>query len=97
MLAARGGFLVPASRRHGGVRFVELKSRVGQPCCLRNPWPEHEVTLHRDGKPAERLRGDLFRFPTRPGETLVLLPAEKSLPTTPYSVPEHPAPSDSSQ
>jgi hypothetical protein len=94
MLAARGGFLVTASRRNGRVRFVELKSRAGQPCRLRNPWPEHEVTLHRDGKPAERLMGDLFRFPTRRGETLVLLPAEKSLATIHHSVPERPAPSD---
>jgi hypothetical protein len=42
-------------------------------CRLRNPWGEGEVTLYRDGKKYENLRGSLLRFPTRKGERVVLV------------------------
>ena len=37
-LLARGGFLVTSSIRNGEVEFVEIESRLGEECRLRNPW-----------------------------------------------------------
>ena len=37
-LLARGGFLVTSSIRNGEVEFVEIESRLGEGCRLRNPW-----------------------------------------------------------
>jgi hypothetical protein len=77
-LLARGAFLVTASRRRGQVEFVELESRAGATCQLRNPWGEREVTLHRDGRPAEKMSGSLLRLETRAGERLVVVPSGRS-------------------
>ena len=38
-LLARGGFLVGSTIRDGQVGFIEIESRLGQTCRLRNPWP----------------------------------------------------------
>jgi hypothetical protein len=72
-LLARGAFLVTSSIRQGRIGFVELESKAGAECRLRNPWGEGEVTLYRDGKKSENLRGSLLRFPTRKGERVVLV------------------------
>ena len=37
-LLARGGFLVTSSIRKGEVELVEIESRLGEGCRLRNPW-----------------------------------------------------------
>jgi hypothetical protein len=37
-LLARGGFLVTAASDADGVAFVEIESRLGEVCRLRNPW-----------------------------------------------------------
>ena len=37
-LLARGGFLVTAAIRKGEVELVEIESRLGEECRLRNPW-----------------------------------------------------------
>jgi hypothetical protein len=72
-LLARGGFMVSSMMKSGQVPFVELQSRLGGECRLRNPWGEGEVTLHRDGRPAETLSGSLLRFNTRQGEVVVVV------------------------
>ncbi len=74
-LAARGGFLVTASQKQGKIGFVELLSQAGGECRLRNPWGEADVSLFRDGRPAEKLKGSLLVFPTRAGEHLIVVPA----------------------
>jgi hypothetical protein len=70
-LFARGGFVVSASMRQGRLEYVEIESRAGAECRLRNPFPG-EVALGRDGRKAETLRGELLQFQTRKGERLVL-------------------------
>lgn len=72
-LLARGAFLVTSSMRQGRIGFVELESQAGAECRLRNPWGDGEVTLYRDGKKSENLRGSLLRFPTRKGERIVVV------------------------
>jgi hypothetical protein len=76
-LLARGAFLVTSSFRNSQVEFVELESRAGAECLLRNPWGS-EVTLYRDGRKSEAMRGPMLRFRTRRGERIVLLPAGRS-------------------
>ena len=72
-LLARGAFLVTSSIERGRIGFVELESQAGVECRLRNPWGESEVTLFRDGKKSENLRGSLLRFSTRKGERVVVV------------------------
>jgi hypothetical protein len=73
-LLARGGFRVTSSMRNGAVEFVELESRAGAPCKLRNPFGGSAV-LYRDGKAAETLSGSLVEFGTRKGERIVVVAA----------------------
>ncbi len=71
LLLARGNFLVRSAIRGGRVTIVEIESKAGAECGLRNPWGDVAVVLKRDGK-SESLQGPLLRFPTRKGEKLVL-------------------------
>ncbi|SPE41719.1 conserved exported hypothetical protein [Candidatus Sulfopaludibacter sp. SbA3] len=66
-LLARGAFQVNASMQKGRVELVEIVSRAGGDCKLRNPFAG-EVTLYRNGVKAENLRGNLLHFATRKGE-----------------------------
>jgi hypothetical protein len=72
-LLARGGFLVTSSFRNGKAEFVELVSQAGAECRLRNPFGGDAV-VHRDGRAAETVRGELLRIATRPGERLLIVP-----------------------
>ncbi|PKO21552.1 MAG: hypothetical protein CVU38_14130 [Chloroflexi bacterium HGW-Chloroflexi-1] len=71
-LAARRGFLVTASQQKGVIKFVHIESKLGGTCRLRNPWPDAPVTIHRDGKAAEQLAGNILEFDTRKSERLCL-------------------------
>ena len=73
-LAARGAFVVSAAMQNGRVAFVEIESRAGAECRLRNPF-DGAVDIHRDGKKAETVSGTLLRLPTRNGEKLVVVAA----------------------
>ena len=77
-LLARGAFLVTSATRRGQVEFVELLSQAGGECRLRNPWGETEVTLYRNGKSAEDLKGSLLTFPTAKAERIVAVPKGSS-------------------
>jgi alpha-L-fucosidase 2 len=66
-LAARGGFLVSSAIQKGKVEFVELQSRRGETCRLRNPWGEACVVTQVDG-PSQVLEGELLRFDTVAGK-----------------------------
>ena len=72
-LLARGAFLVSSSMDKGRIEFVQIQSKVGGECRLRNPWPGKVVTLYRDGEKAEDLSGSLLRFPTVAGETITVV------------------------
>jgi len=73
-LLARGAFLVSSSIKKSQVEFVELESKAGAECRLRNPFAG-DVAVHRDGKRAETVRGSLLRLATNKGERLVLVAA----------------------
>jgi hypothetical protein len=74
-LSARGGFVVTSSWRQERVEFVELYSRAGRACQLRNPWGAGKVALYRNGRRAESVEGALLRFTTQKQETVIVVPA----------------------
>lgn len=71
-LLARGAFLVTSSMENGQIEFVQIRSKAGGECRLRNPWPDKAVTLYRNNRKAESLSGFLLRFPTGADETVTL-------------------------
>lgn len=75
-LLAKGGFLVSSATKNGSVRFVEIDSRFGGICRIRNPWPNDKVTLYRNGKEATDFSiaaKTLVSFNTRKGENIRLV------------------------
>ena len=78
-LLSAGAFVVSSAKRNGKVEFVELQSRAGASCKMRNPWGESKVTLYRNGVKAQDLAGPLLDFSTKRGETIVVAPTGVSL------------------
>jgi hypothetical protein len=77
-LAARGAFLISASRQNDEVEFVEILSQKGGRCILQNPWPETEATVYRNGKAAEGLSGKVLILSATAGELVALVPKGKA-------------------
>ena len=75
-LRAVGAFLVSSALKDGRVRHVTIVSEKGRDCTVQNPWPGKAVTLSRNGKKAETLKGNRFTFKTRRGERIALVPNE---------------------
>ena len=76
-LLTRGGFLVTVSYRAGVVEFVELQSRLGEPCRLRNPWDQPcllQPSGHSAAGLARTLEGALLTFDTAKSEAYRLVP-----------------------
>jgi hypothetical protein len=74
-LQAKGGFLVSASLKDGQLRFVEIESRLGGECRIRNPWPDSEVVVLADGREQGTTGEALIKFPTEKGKRYVLVAA----------------------
>jgi hypothetical protein len=72
-LLAHGGFIVSSSVRNHEVEFVEIRSQLGGPCRLKNPWPSGEVTTVRGGSKGQPMSGDVLSLETSKGETVRLL------------------------
>ena len=73
-LRARGGFVVTASRKSGRTESVELRSEAGSIARVRNPWGSAAVSLYRNGKRAQQLKGPLLVFESKLGEIITLRP-----------------------
>jgi len=76
-LLTRDGFLVTTSYRDGQVEFVELQSRFGEPCRMRNPWHGPCQLIESNGSadgPSRTLAGDLLTFETAKERSYRLLP-----------------------
>jgi len=78
-LLARGGFLVSSEIREGKVEFVEIESRRGETCRLRNPWGKPCVVSEVDGT-GRVLAGEILDFETKPGARYRVLPEGTSPP-----------------
>lgn len=72
-LLARGGFLVSSEIKEGKVAFVEIESRFGEECRVRNPWAGECLLTETDGA-SHPLSGELLRFPSKPGKRYRLTP-----------------------
>jgi len=73
-LRAVGAFLVSSVLKDGQVRSVTIESEKGRDCTVQNPWPGKSVTLYRNGKKPQTLKGDRFTFKTAEGERITLVP-----------------------
>ena len=78
-LAARRGFVVSSMMKDGKIRFVELLSKRGEPCKLRNPWGQAKVSLYANSgkeqwKKVKLLSGSLLQFNTSAGNVFMALP-----------------------
>jgi hypothetical protein len=54
--------------------FVEITSRLGEECRVRNPW-RGKVQVRREGEAARRLEGDILTFDTDAGTQYPVIPA----------------------
>jgi hypothetical protein len=70
-LLARGGFVVTSSIRGGEIQPVEIASRLGEECRIRNPWPTPCRATTVRGEPLPHgVSGDgVLQFPTERGGT----------------------------
>ncbi len=89
-LLARGGFLVTAALESGQVLFVEIESRLGETCRLRNPWNE-TVGVYEGARDRRQLGGAILEFSTVEGARYRLLPLSRP---TPDPVSIAPGPTD---
>ena len=76
-LLARGGFMVTSTIRKGEVAFVEVESRLGEICQIRNPWDMTCTVIGVDTETKE-ISGKILRFDTQPGGYYTILPKGKS-------------------
>ena len=73
-LRAQGGFSVSAELKQGEVTRVEIRSTVGGPCRVLNPWPGEKGECRKGNetlsvKPDER---GIITIETKPNDRLVL-------------------------
>jgi len=87
-LLARGGFLVTAAIRNGKVKFVEIESRLGEACQLRNPWGT-PCLVTKIGGSKQELDSDIFHFDTGRGKRYRVSPKDSQ--ATPRHISPEPA------
>lgn len=76
-LRAEGAFLVSARLQDGQVSFVHIKSNVGGPCSLMNPY-QGRIAIYNeetDQKIAVPQNRDMIEFNTEAGSSYLILPA----------------------
>lgn len=79
-LRAQGGFLVASDVMKGNPRFVEIRSLLGKPCRIANPWPGR-CNVIKNGETVLSTKRRTIEFDTAPGDIYVLEPAAKPLAT----------------
>lgn len=72
-LLARGGFLVSSKFDRGVVVQIEIESRRGEECRVRNPWDRSCIVQEIEG-PSHVMEGPIIRFPTTSGRRYTLRP-----------------------
>ncbi|MBM81237.1 MAG: hypothetical protein CMJ78_11685 [Planctomycetaceae bacterium] len=72
-LLVRGGFLVSCSIRDDKVTSMEIESRGGEACRLRNPWGRPCDVIETNGN-VQVVSGDVLRFDTAPGKIYRVVP-----------------------
>jgi len=72
-LLARGGFLVTAAISNGEVEFIEIESRLGETCRLRNPFSK-PCLIGEVGGTIQEMDGAILCFDTERGKHYRILP-----------------------
>jgi len=78
-LRARQGFLITAAVENKKVPFVEVKSLLGNPCVLKNPWSGHQAVVRRNHDIILESHDEILRFATEKGSTYLIEPTDNSL------------------
>ena len=78
-LLARGGFSVAAAIEKGRTRFVEIESRLGETCRVRNPWSGKCAVL-RGTELIDESDDQVVEFATEMGALYLLVPAGAGIP-----------------
>ena len=78
-LLARGGFLVTSAMRGGKAEFVEIESRLGETCRLRNPWGK-PCRVTEIGGQTQSFDGELLRFDTVQHKRYRVMPKDEQTP-----------------
>ena len=87
-LPARGRFLVAASWADGEPESVEILSRGGRSCRIRNPWPAAKpITIYRNGTAWKTVENALLTFDTQPNGRYLLVPSDATPEKLPRVVP----------
>ena len=81
-LLVRGGSLFSSSMRAGRIEFVEIESRSGEDCRMRNPWEGQPCQVQQTDCPVTRLSGEILHFETKPGERFLIWPEGESVPSS---------------
>jgi len=71
-LRAYGAFLISGQIKNSKIGFVKIYSEKGRYCIMENPWPEKEVQIIRNGKKAEKRKGNRIMFNTKVNELIEL-------------------------
>ena len=72
-LRAKGDFLVTSMMKAGRVDFIEVTSQRGGLCTLRNYWGRQSADLYRNRTRSETFSAEVFAFPTKAGENIVIV------------------------
>lgn len=78
-LLARGGFLVSSESEVGRVTRIEIESRLGEECRIRNPWSGRCTVRDATGT-LQECEGEVVVFATERGGRYSLLPASPEEP-----------------
>lgn len=78
-LLTRGGFVVTISFLSGKLEFVEIESRNGELCRLRNPWSKPCIITDADGT-AQKLNSDILSWETKKNSSYLVLPMGRQRP-----------------
>jgi hypothetical protein len=78
-LLSRGGFLVAATIYNGKVELIEIHSRLGEVCRVRNPWGT-SCSINEIGGETRSLDGEVLSFGTTHGKQYRIVPAGRQIP-----------------
>ncbi|MBC9797202.1 glycosyl hydrolase family 95 catalytic domain-containing protein [Sinomicrobium weinanense] len=73
-LLCRGGFLVSSAMKDQEVNFVKIRSKAGGTFRLRNPWPERNVIIYRNGEKTGSSRNGLIVLNTEINDRYIVVP-----------------------
>jgi len=86
-LAAKGGFLVSSEREGGDIKYVGIKSLLGHPATVINPWSTQEVLVTKEPGSVMVMKSTAVEvtFPTDPNGVYVVQRTAKPLSSYMYA------------